>query len=114
MKSISIKLISLLLLIAMLIPLAVACTTDPPENNPGGNPGDSPETPEEQFYIEASHSGWDSLDICDFSSQEFADINNKLYNNISSYFTEVDGKPAFRWDSMKMQSVSFTVPRSKA
>ena len=25
----------------------------------------------------------------------------------------MDGKPAFRWDSMKMQSVSFTIPEEK-
>ena len=109
MKKTFLRLVSLLLLLAMLLPLAVACKKDPPPNNDddddtqnGGN-----QTPV-QYYIEAALSGYDTMPICDFSSQEFIGLNA----NISQRITGIDGKTAYRWEPSVQGGIAFNVPQS--
>ncbi len=101
MKKALIRLLCLALSICTLAPLAAGCKDPNEPNNPT-----PPDNPEEQFYIESSLSGWDTVTLCDYTSEDFIAINGSTAEHL---FT-VDGKSGYKWDSSVVSKLNFYVP----
>ena len=120
-----IKLISVFLLLATLLPLAVACAGDPPppSNNDNDTPNNSDNTPNESqggeqggdgtpseeeqkkaFCISSKFKEYDTLVLTDFESESFKSVNS----NVDSYLETKDGQVGYRYNTTK-QPVTFTL-----
>lgn len=95
MKKLFLKLISLLLVTATLLPMLVACDNDPDDDDDKNNPQNPSggETDMENYYFKLNTvSKVDSV-LVDFTEQAFKDKNAGLSNSI----TEKDGRPVLKW-----------------
>ena len=114
MKISFLRLLALITLLAMLLPLATACKSDPPPNSDGDNDdiGQDENNEEnntvENYYIDAVQTGTETLTIADFSMQDIKALNSK----VSQYITEQDGKAALKLDAKK-ESVNVSFAKSQ-
>lgn len=109
MKSITLKLIAFILLIATLLPMAVACTDEPPPpENPDENGGESGNESGEEInsgsYIKSSFKEYKTLVLTDFNSESFKAVNS----NVDTYLETKEDKQGYRYET-RFQPVSFTL-----
>ncbi len=97
MKKFLIKLLTFLLVAAMLLPTLFACKSDENENE-----GEKPM----QFYVESALLGWDTHKICDFNSPDFLSVNK----NVRERLYVLDGKTGYKWEPKAVNRLSFRIP----
>ena len=101
MKKFLLKLISLMLLISMLLPLAAACADEPPPSeNPNENGDGEQNPPEEQGekFVTVKQTGTDTFTLLDT-----ANTNNTLFGGqpYAPYIDNSKGKNAIKWKAVK-------------
>ncbi len=96
MRKYIIRLVSLILLTAMLLPMAVACSNDPPSND------DTDDNNQEMEQIEVN-SNYFSLEVTSKTDSTLIDFTNSEFVNGTKYLsdnvTEKDGKTVLYWNT---------------
>ena len=96
MKRFLLKFLSLVLLLATLFPLAVACKKDPPPNKDDDDDDDDNGGQEEttgDYYFKLLTTAKTDSTLINFDDPEFVNLTNRVKNNI----TEKDGKTVLKW-----------------
>ena len=113
MKQLLFKILSLLLIAAMLLPMAVACSEEPPQSNENegngegeGEGGQNPTETEKLDYVSATLTGYDELPLVDFTSVEMAQINKNFTANQTTDATL--NKTVYKWNTASALNFVFT------
>ena len=108
MKNTLIRLIPILLLIAMLLPLAVACKKDPPPNNDEDDDDDNTENGEENevnsYYFDLKIKNQTDYKIVDLENEQFVNSNDAIKNAKTS----CDGVPVIKWNTATTLTANLT------
>ncbi len=113
MKKIILKLLSLLLIFAMLLPMAIACKKDPPPNKDDGDDDDDTENNSQSnplTYVKVDLVGWDDLVLVDLSSEDMAAINRNFKEN--QVYNSEAGQSVYRWDTGANSSISLVLGKT--
>ncbi len=107
MKNKFIKLLSLILILCMLLPLAAACKDDPPPNDDDGDEngeqnGEGTQGETTMKNVNAKLKNTITTKIVDFSDSALAERNAEL----KSLIGEHEGKPAFKFDTNQYYAIS--------
>ncbi len=109
MKKSIFKLIALILVFAMLLPMAVACKKDPPPNDDDDDDDEENEeqTPVSTPFIDATLTGYDSLTVFSPSDDAIKSVNNNKYAASIMHYA---GKTVYKWDQNDLPTATVYLP----
>ena len=109
MKKSIFKLIALILVFAMLLPMAVACKKDPPPNDDDDddNTENGDQTPVVAPFIDAALTGYNSVKVYSPSDDAVKSVNNNAYaQSVMPYA----GKTVYKWNPEALPTANIYLP----